>query len=238
MLRSVSRLSPWLVVVLFVTTAAGAPSSAMPPGYFVDSTELAAPALVASDQSDGDFTCVVRRSAPDSTAARLLAVAESCFPPRDRLIGIAAEKGYELGADTSGVALWWCDGPGIRRIPYAVTAAAVRHYREITEDLRAERRWPAESARPFTSAFQYQASIVRRVPRSIAGEAVQARWIATMRLTWTFDDGTFVPTVKAWRAVTLNDQGEILSIEGDGKATTSVALSPHRGIGRAGQRLR
>src|SRR5262245_35853417 len=82
----------------------------LPRGYYLDNAQVVEPRPVWRDAPDGDFTYSVKREFPDSNAARLLAIAESCYPPRDRLIDIAAARYYEMGSDTAKGSLWWCDG--------------------------------------------------------------------------------------------------------------------------------
>lgn len=135
----------WMVVgSLFFAIRA----DAAPPGYFVDSSQAHAPRPTWREDTSGDFTFSVRRGFPDSTAARLLGSAEATYPPGDLLVGIAAEKGYEMGSDTAGVSLWWCKGVGARRVPYAVTAGALEHYVRLTQLYR-EREFREAGTHPL-----------------------------------------------------------------------------------------
>jgi hypothetical protein len=57
-------------------------------------------------------------------------------------------------------------------------------------------------------------------------------------LLWTYDDGTFMPTARAVRTVVLSSTGDLLAVDGDGKAEEKVTMSAHRGIGRQEKVLR
>ena len=63
-------------------------------------------------------------------------------------------------------------------------------------------------------------------------------WVASVALSWTYDDGTFLPLVTARRTVVLSSSGEILAVDGDGQGTEDVAISANRGIGRQKQLIR
>lgn len=232
------RVALWMLVALLCGLSSPRQADALPLGTFVDSTEVATARPEPREIVDGEYTCSIRREFSDSTTEHLLAIAESCYPARDLLVGIATARAYEMGADTANVSLWWCDGPGIRRVPYAVSAGALAHFLGITEDLRAQRRWPAGASRPFSTNLVYRASITRRARFTKGGEPDREVWIARLQLKWVFDDGTFVSTVKASRAVSLSRRGEVLSIKGDGQAETNTAISSHRGIGRAERLMR
>ena len=134
--------------VLALLLAVAAPSSvlaglsdalaaALPPGYFVDSTQAAADRPSDWVESDGDFTLAVHRQYDDPLGARLLAIEEATYPPRDQLVDVAIQRGFEIGSDSSRVPLWWCDGLGVSRVLYAVTAGALEHYTRLTKRFRA-----------------------------------------------------------------------------------------------------
>jgi hypothetical protein len=210
----------------------------MPPGYSVDSVQAAAPRPTWSDASDGDFTYTIRRGFPDSTAARLLGIAEAVYPPRDLLVRLAAEKNYEMGADTAGSPLWWCSGVGQSRIPYAVTAGALEHYLKLTQLYR-EREFREAGTRPlFFSELIYRATIAERDSFTLKGTPHRGVYVANLTLAWSYDDGTFLPLVEARRVVVLSPAGEVLAVEGDGGAEEKVSISTHRGIGRKEEILR
>lgn len=207
-------------------------AEALPPGYFVDSAEVSAPLPSRLEESDGEFTVAIRRSAPDRSSVRLLAIAEATYPPRDLLAGVAATKGFEMGSDSAGVPLWWCDGVGAARVPYAVTAGAVEYYQGLTQLYR-KRSFREAGTRPlFASALMYHASIARLDTFSLKGHLFRDVHVARLRLTWSYDDGTFVPSCVLDRVLVLAPDGDVLAVEGDGTAAEKVTFSKHRGIGR------
>ncbi|HEY7728576.1 MAG TPA: hypothetical protein VID50_08990 [Candidatus Eisenbacteria bacterium] len=211
--------------------------TAAPAGYYVDSVQAASPRPVWSDASDGEFTYKLRRGFPDSTAARLLGIAEATYPPRSLLVRLAVAKGYEMGSDTAGVPLWWCSGVGERRIPYAVTAGALEHYLNLTRLYR-ERAFREAGTRPlFYSELLYRATIAERDSFILNGTTYAGVHVAHLNLAWTYDDGTFLPLTEARRIVVLSADGSVLAVEGDGAAEEKVSISTHRGIGRKEQLL-
>jgi hypothetical protein len=205
---------------------------AAPSGYFVDSSQVSAPRPIWVADTTGDFSISIRRSIPDSLSERLLAIAEATYPPRELLIRIAAGKGYEMGSDTAGAVLWWCEGLGASRVPYAVTAGALDHYTGLTELYR-ERRFREAGTRPlFWSELVYRATIAFRDTFNMDGASYSNVFVAHLRLVWTYDDGTFLPFTKAHRVVVLTHAGEVLAVHGDGATEEKLSISRHRGIGR------
>jgi len=59
-----------------------------------------------------------------------------------------------------------------------------------------------------------------------------------MALTWSYDDGTFLPVCTAHRIVVLSKEGSVLYIQGDGYTDEQVFMSTHRGIGRVESLMR
>jgi hypothetical protein len=226
-----------LTAVVLLPLLYASPGLAMPPGYYVDSLEAQAPRPTWADGKDGEFTYTIRRGYPDSTAARLLGIAEAVYPPRDLLVRLAVEKGAEMGADSAGVPLWWYSGVGARRIPYAVTAGALAHYLNLTQLYRA-RAFREAGTRPlFLSELYYRASIAERDSFTLRGGTYAGVYVASLTLDWTYDDGTFLPLTEAHRVVVLSRDGAVLAIDGDGAAEEKVTFSTHRGIGRQEQIL-
>jgi len=226
-------MSPRILGFCFaaLALALAAPALAIPPGYFVDSTQAAAFRPTSWHEEDGDFTLAITRDFPDSAAARLLGIAEATYPPRESLIAVAVKRGTEIGGDSAKVPLWWIDGLGATRVPYAVTAGALEHYRRFTERFRAHNFWEAFAHSLFWTELRYQASIRREEDLTVAGRHYPAVYIAQMSLFWSYDDGTFVPSSLANRTVILAPDGEVLSVEGDGETYERVTFSTHRGVG-------
>src|SRR5262249_44527084 len=135
--------------------------AAPPSGYFVDSTQAAAEP-VDWDERGGDFTASIHRHSDDALGMRLLGIAEATYPPREELVDEAIRRGFEVGSDSAGVPLWWCDGRGVARVPYALTAGALQHYVNLTERFRANNFLGAWDHNLFWSELAYNATISRR----------------------------------------------------------------------------
>jgi hypothetical protein len=203
----------------------------MPPGYFVDSTQVTEDLPIDREEADGDFTLSIHRKYEDALGARLLEVAEATYPPRDSLIIRAIERGTEVGSDSARTPLWWIDGLGVSRVPYAVTAGALRHYVGLTEKFRRHNFWGAWDHNLFWTELRYGASISHRDQYYAEDSTFTNVYVAEMNLAWGFDDGTFAPEFLVHRVVVLSPDGTVISVEGDGDTKELVYFSLHRGIG-------
>ncbi|TMQ60108.1 MAG: hypothetical protein E6K76_03040 [Candidatus Eisenbacteria bacterium] len=229
---------PVAAIAALLSMLNATPATASAPGYFVDSTQAAAERPIDSVEADGDFTFSIHRRYEDPLGARLLGIAEATYPPRDRLVGIAIEKGFDIGSDSSRTPLWWCDGLGVARVPYAVTAGALEHYLKLTERFRGHNFRGAWARNLFWTDLSYRASIAPRDEYSSEGASVADVYVAEMNLSWGYDDGTFVPVSLAHRIVVLARDGTVLDVEGDGETKEQVFFSSHRGIGRVDRVMR
>ncbi len=222
-----SRLPPWLLLLFLAV-----PSAAMPPGYFLDRTQALEARSVSREETNGEFTLSIQRDCSDSIAVRLLGIAESAYPSRNTLIDLALEKGFEMGSDSAGVPLWWCDGLGERRIPYAVTAGALGHYTRLTELHREGNVRETEAHPLFWSKLIYRARIAPRVLIGGRKTSDSNVYVALLELDWSYDDGVFEQHARAQRSVTLTPDGGVLAIWGDGDAEEETFISNHTGIRR------
>ncbi len=219
------------LILLAPAVAARARAGSLPSGYFVDSTQAAAHRPAWEEEKEGDYTYSIRRGWPDSTGERLLGVAEALYPRRDIPVRVAAEHGYELG-DTAHVPLWWCKGIGASRVPYAVTAGALDHYLDMTQLYRDHRFREAGTLPLFWSELVYRGTIAERDTFRLGSVTYRDVYVATLTLFWSYDDGTFLPSVEAHRLVVLAPDGTPLAVDGDGSAEEKVVMSTRRGIGR------
>ena len=216
-----------LLAALIGTTPAGA----TPPGYFVDSTQASAERPRNLVVSDGDFTLSIQRSYYTRLEERLIGIAEATYPPRDSLLVLAIERADEIGSDSTRTPLWWCDGLGVSRVPYAVTAGALEFYKNLTERFRHHNFWGAWDHNLFWTDFVYKATIAPRAEYYVEGQRFPEVFVVEMNLAWAFDDGTFVPQSIAHRIVVLAPDGDVLAVQGDGETVETVSFSVHRGIG-------
>ncbi|HEX7078871.1 MAG TPA: hypothetical protein VF363_10635 [Candidatus Eisenbacteria bacterium] len=218
---------------------AALPGYSAPPGYTIDSLDAVASRPTWREAKDGSFTYSIRREFSDSTEARMLGIAEAVYPPRDALVGIAARRYYEMGSDTAGAPLWWCRGIGVRRIPYAVTAGAMEHFLGLTERFRDHLFWETGTGGGlFWTDFIYHATIAARDTFYYRSTLYARVYVAQLVFAWSYDDGTFVPVTETQRTVVLSERGDVLAIEGDGRADERVGMSDHRGPGRVDHIMR
>lgn len=209
-----------------------ASATAMPPGYFVDSTQAVADRPLDRVEADGDFTLAVHRTYEGPLELRLLGIAEATYPPRDALIEHAIERGFEMGSDSARTPLWWCDGPGVTRVPYAVTAGALDHYMKLTDQFRRHNFWGAWAHGLSWTDLHYKATIGQQSEYALGDTSLTDVYVVEMNLTWSYDDGVFVPVSVAHRVVVLKRDGSVLAVEGDGQANEMVFISSGIAVGR------
>ena len=207
------------------------PVPALPPGYFVDSTQAFDPRPTDLHYDDGDFTLAVVREFPDSTAARLLGIAEATYPPREHLEVLSIANRTEVGPDSAKVSLWWYDGVGVARVPYAVTAGALQYYTGLTDRFRAHNFWGSFAHPLYWTDLNYHATISYRDEFVSGFETFSNVYVAQMTLGWGYNDGAFIPVSLAHRIVVLSPEGEVLQVDGDGTVIETVRISSHIGIG-------
>jgi hypothetical protein len=238
--RYAGLLTASLVAGVFVG-GSGLPVEAAPtapPGYTIDWPAVRTAPPAPREEAKGDFTCSIERNTSDTTAARLLAIAECLYPPRNLVARMAEQKGYEFGSDTVGVPLWWSKGTNERRIPYAATRAALEFYLKLTQKYR-DREYREPGTQPmFSSALVYRASSARREEFELEDKSFRDVYVANVVMSWTYDNGTFLPFVASRRTVVFTPAGEILAVDGDGQATEEVSISANRDVGRQRQLMR
>ena len=209
---------------------------ALPPGYFVDAEHAAATRHDRWEETEwelGDFTIKIRRDAPDPVQARLLAIAEATYPPRDLMTSIALLEGYEMGSDSSRGNLWWYHGVGPNRLPYAVTLAAIDYYAGLTERFRSRRFHEAGTRPLLSSRLLYEGYIARRDRFSVSNVDYRDVYVARLHLLWAWDDGIFDSSTEATRTVVLTRAGEVLAVSGDRAFEEDVVISGWRNrVGR------
>ena len=226
-----TRSAVFLAALAFAAPAAAAP----PDGYFVDSTQISADRPRHLDLTDGDFILSIQRSFDGPLQKRLLGIAEATYPPREVLIDRAITRATEIGSDSARTALWWCDGLGVSRVPYAVTAGALDFYKKLTEQFRRHNFWGAWDHNLFWTDLSYKATIAPRAEYYVRRRTLPEVFVVEMNLAWGFDDGTFVLEAIAHRIVVLAPDGTVLEVQGDGETVEKAFLSVHRGIGYVGR---
>jgi hypothetical protein len=203
-----------------------------PLGYYIDSAQVFASRPTWRDAPDGDFTFHIKREYSDLWTERMLRIAESCYPPRDLLVDIAATRYYEMGSDTTKTPLWWADGDGVRRVAWAVTAGALEHYLGMTERFRHHDYLVAGGRGLYFTDLRYDA-VVKAMPEFAMKQTEYHQvYVVYLLLGWSFDDGVFISYFEAHRIVVLDQEGNVLAIEGDGRTVQDYRLSGHIEVGR------
>jgi hypothetical protein len=226
--RAALALSLAMLTPVFTPQAA---TATLPPGYFVDAEQASATRHDRWEETEWDlgaFTTSIRRNAPDLDQARLLAIAEATYPPRDLMISVALLRGSEMGPDSADANLWWYQGVGPNRLPYAVTLATIDYYAELTERFR-RRKFREVGTRPlYSSRLLYEGTIAHRDRFSASDVDYRDVYVAHLHLVWAWDDGTFDSWTEATRTVVLTRAGEVLAVMGDRAFEEEVVLSGWR----------
>ena len=232
-LLGIVALSASLAAALFPTPPpARAASFRAPLGYYVDSAQVVASRPAWREALDGDFTYRIKREYTDLWTERLLGIAESCYPPRDLLVDLAARRYFVMGSDTANAPIWWADGEGVRRVAWAVTAGALEYYLGLTERFRHhDYRVPGGRGLFFTD-LSYNATLKAMPEFVVNHKEYHEVYVAYLLLGWSFDDGVFITYFEAHRVVVLDEDGNVLVVEGDGGTVEDFRLSGHRSPGR------
>ena len=225
--RAAFVISSTLLLSLGSTPA----ESKLPPGYFIDTEQVQAlrhDRWESTEWELGDHTVSIRRVAPDFHQAGLLAVAEATYPPRDLMLSLADLGGHELGSDSERGNLWWYQGVGLNRLPYAVTLAAIDYYAGLTERFRSHRFVGTATRLPHSSRLVYEGSISHRERFTMADEDYHDVYVARLHLVWAWDDGIFDSSTEATRTVVLGRAGDVLAVSGDRAFEEDVVISGWR----------
>jgi len=231
-LGAVALSIPLSMALLLALPPAYGAAFQTPPGYYVDSAQVVTSRPLWRDARDGDFTYSVRREFSDSTTGRLLSIAESCYPERDLLVEIAATRYLEMGSDTTKASLWWCDGEGVRRVAWAVTAGALEHYLGMTERFRNHDYLVPGGEGLYFTDLAYHAKITAMPEFVMKEREYNEVYVAYLLLGWSYDDGVSIDSFEAHRIVVLDPQGNVLAVDGDGRALEEYRFSGHIAPGR------
>ena len=157
------------------------------------------------------FGVVIERSAPDSTAWRLLLVAEATYPSRDSVLRAFGGTAAERRALERETGLWWVSSFDGTRIPFAITASAVEYYLSRSQELRGNQRFIS------LSRLQYRATISFHADFALDGIRYSNAYVAELRLGWSQYCGSLCALyVTKQRTVVLTPSGVVLRVKGDG----------------------
>ena len=200
-------------------SAAQASAQALPAGYRVRVEDQALDLTLRQDEPSAFDAVIVRRPAsPDDE--RFLRIAESLYPPRDSVSGARV-----CPDDAPGEYAWAASCSLEPRLPYALTASAVRFY---LDRIAAYRRgdFAGLPRRLRHGAMRYEASGEWMPVFEIGGRRFADVHVTRLSLTWRIRNGpewfaTYVFTKE--RVVVFSRAGDVLAVHGDGR--TPVAVS-------------
>lgn len=166
----------------------------------------------------------LRRIFADSVEARMLRTAESVVPPR------AAVLAEFMGDDTvrafarSAPRLWWGGTFDGVRLPYAITADAVRYYVALSDAFRRADFSGSNGISMSKSRFQYNARVERVAEFEHEGRLLRDVYVVRMVLSWSSVCGSLCGLwVEKERVVVLKSSGGVLAVFGDGEPIATVS---------------
>jgi hypothetical protein len=171
------------------------------------------------------FEVDVQRRFRTKREAALIQAAESLLPPREQVIkehvcnderpDPAVCKGVRLRTTSD---LWWHDTFDRLRIPYAVTASAVRYY------LLQSARLAAGKGTARHGSFRYTARVEHKQRHVEGTRAFDDVHVVTLDLRWrTYTGPLAACSFYSTRVVVFSAAGKALAVIGDGKTMLIVS---------------
>jgi hypothetical protein len=159
----------------------------------------------------------IRRVARTPEEHRALEAAERADPPRDSVLAAMRYRSQESAP--TDPRLWWASGSAGVRWPYAITDAAVRYYLAVGRAFRAGDFREVGGQRMSSSSLRYIATTERRAEITVQERTFRDVYVVRLQLAWNEYCGTLCArNISAERTVIVSPVGEVLLIEGDGKA--------------------
>ena len=159
----------------------------------------------------------IRRIARTPQERRALDAAERADPPRDSVLAAMRYRSEESAPTEPR--LWWASGSGSVRWPYAITDAAVRYYLAVGRAFRAGDFREVRGLRMSATSLRYIATTEREPEITLQDRTFRDVYVVRLQLTWNEYCGSLcAKNITAERTVIVSPAGEVLLIEGDGKA--------------------
>lgn len=156
-------------------------------------------------QQDAPFQVDIQRTTADSTAARLLRIAELVPPQTDTPT-----------PDSEVTMNWWSTYFDGVRVAQAVTEDAVRYYMQLIEDFGRGDFSGANGIPMQSASFRYHAMIEPHQAYRYAGHGFEDVYVAHLQLQWSNLCGSLCAMqFESERRVVLTREGEVLGVFGD-----------------------
>lgn len=164
----------------------------------------------------------IRRVALTFEERRALEAAERADPPRDSVL--AAMRHRSQVSFPTEPRLWWASDPGAVRWPYAITDAAVRYYLAVGSAFRAGDFRETRGLRMSSTRLRYTATVERHAEVTLQERTFRDVYVVRLELGWSeFCGNLCAKSLLADRTVIVSPAGEVLLIDGDGKAVGWVS---------------
>ena len=175
--------------------------------------------------TQGNYTAEIVRHYSDENELRLLRIAESVYPNRERVQ--AARDNARLKdkqEPSSGEALWWFSAFDGVRIPYTVTSAAVLYYSDLVQTFR-DQKFEITGGTVVTSCSMRYVSVINHHKYFVVeGKTFPECYAVNMELRWSqvCGPGRAMGFAKR-RLVLVSPKGEVLGVFQDGPAEVTIS---------------
>ncbi|MCC6697805.1 MAG: hypothetical protein IT365_19415 [Candidatus Hydrogenedentes bacterium] len=174
--------------------------------------------------TEGNYTAEIVRHYSDENELRLLRIAESVYPNRDRVQAARDNARLKDNQEPSkGEGLWWFSAFDGVRIPYTITSAAVRYYSDLVQTFR-DQKFEITGGKPVSRCTMRYASVINHHKYFVVeGRSFPECYAVTMELRWTQDNGPgrVMGFVKR-RLVLVDLKGKVLGVFLDGPAEVTL----------------
>ncbi len=172
----------------------------------------------------GNYTAEILRRYTGETELKLLRIAESVYPPRERVLEVKVGDPFKSPQDVQGnEPLWWYASFEGIRIPYAITTSAVRYYSDLVRAFRDQDFTATNGVAISQCLMRYTGAISHHRWFTVGGQSFPECYVASMEFTWTQQsgDGELMRFVKK-RVVILDPKGQVLGVFLDGPTDVQV----------------
>ncbi|MCC6697804.1 MAG: hypothetical protein IT365_19410 [Candidatus Hydrogenedentes bacterium] len=181
-------------------------------------------AVPESSYSEGRYSAKIVRHYKDEKELRLLRIAESVYPSRQRVMDARATAHFkETQEPPAGEDLWWTSSFDGVRIPYTITGSALLYYCERVRDFRTRAASTGRAAEQ-SCVMSYVGDISHQKQAEIEGKRFTDCYVVSMKLEWSWFCGDLCGL---WftkeRTVVLDAEGTVLAVFKDGPADFIVS---------------
>lgn len=195
------------------------------PSWFVDERDFALELPKRLVEESGNYTIVITREWDGKKELELLKKAEAVYPNKDEIVAEAKKKDSEWQIPLEDKdPLWWYSSFDGVRIPYAITARAVRYYLDLTQAFRRGDFIVSANIRMLKSQLKYTVAIQYHSNFVYEQQEFRGVYVATLELNWSQYCGNMCAMAFGKkRIVVLAPDGEVRAVFLDGSTPAEVS---------------